>query len=268
MTFLIQSDNITAETGTVSELINEYNWLHEGRGQIDVEFCSFKSLIEKPDSQLNKSYIPVGSIEFSEAFFRKTTGVPHFKPILVPQELSAHTHRHTAICKSKQEILNLFSEWNQTVLFIKSASRRKCDYTDTYTLTDMNSLPDDELYFVSEPIYILSEWRVFVYNGKIMDIRNYDGDFWLMPDKKTVEEMVSEYSYVGDYLRGTAKNGENPPAYTLDVAVIEKDGERKTAVVEVHNFISCGMYGFNHPKLLQMLKCGWEWEKKRAFQLK
>ena len=37
-----------------------------------------------------------------------------------------------------------------------------------------------------------------------------------------------------------------PKAYTLDVAVL-RNGQ--TVVIEVHNFISCGLYGFASPKL-------------------
>lgn len=92
-------------------------------------------------------------------------------------------------------------------------------------------------------------------------------DFWLLPDREEVEKMVSEYSYVGGPLNKISVNGGNPPAYTLDVAVIERNNEYKTAVLEVHNFVSCGLYGFNHPAILLMLKKGWEWEKKRAILL-
>ena len=37
-----------------------------------------------------------------------------------------------------------------------------------------------------------------------------------------------------------------PKAYTLDVAVL-RNGQ--TAVIEVHNFISCGLYGFTNHRL-------------------
>lgn len=269
MKFLIQSDNLTAEIGTVLEHINEYNWINQGRDEVDVERCSYNSLFDCKDIVHNKVFdparVPVGSIEFAERLLQKTIiGFRNIHPLLIPHQLDAYKHRRTTICSSKEEIHNLFSEWKQERLFIKSADVLKCDYTDIYTEEQISSLPKSEKYFVSEPVNILSEWRIFVLNGKVLDIRNYDGDFWLLPDRKEVEEMVSQYSYISNYLKEPAVNGGNPPAYTLDVAVIEKDGEQKTAVIEVHNFVSCGLYGFNHPRLLHMLKQGWEWEKKRA----
>ncbi len=268
MKLLVQSDAITAEIGTITEQINEYNWINQGRDEVDVERCAYNSLFDYKDIVFSKVFdparIPVGSIEFVEKFLQKTIDFPNIYPLLIPHQLDAYKHRRTTICSSKEEIHNLFSEWEQDKLFIKSADVLKCDYTDIYTKIQIDALPKSQKYFVSEPVNILSEWRVFVFNGKILDIRNYDGDFWLLPNKKEVEEMVSEYSYVGGPLDKSSVNGGNPPAYTLDVAVIEKNNEHKTAIMEVHNFVSCGLYGFNHPAILQMLKKGWEWEKKRA----
>lgn len=269
MKFLIQSEHMSTEIGTVLEHINEYNWINKNRDEVDVEHCSYNSLFDYKDIARNKVFdparVPVGSIEFAERLLQKTTiGFHNIHPLLVPHQLDAYKHRRTTVCSSKEEIHNLFSEWKQDKLFIKSADVLKCNYTDTYTEEQIDFLPKSEKYFVSEPVNILSEWRVFVLNGEILDIRNYDGDFWLLPDKKEVDEMVSEYSYVGGPLNKISVNRGNPPAYTLDVAVIEKDGENKTIVIEVHNFVSCGLYGFNHPRLLYMLKQGWEWERKRA----
>ena len=268
MNLLVQSDSFSAELGTVMELVGQYNWLNKGKDAILVMNCNYDSLLDSNIINITKGYIPVGSIDFSERVLKLTTGVPHMAPLLVPEELKPFARRKTEICSSKEEILHLFDEWKQPELFIKSASVLKGDYTDIYTKEQIESLPEDELYFVSEIVNIVSEWRAFVFNGKILDVKNYDGDYWQMPDKNIVERMVYEYSYESDYLKRTEKNGENPPAYTLDVAVIEKDNVLENAVVEVHNFVSCGFYGFDHPLIPQMLKKGWEWEKQRAANFK
>ena len=48
----------------------------------------------------------------------------------------------------------------------------------------------------------------------------------------------------------------SPKAYTLDIGVNKKDG---TFVIEVHNFFSCGLYGFSDHKLLPlMFISGWK----------
>lgn len=76
-----------------------------------------------------------------------------------------------------------------------------------------------------------SEWRAFVHHGKVLDIKNYSGNPWVLPDRSLVEDMAKT---AGDLLK----------ACTVDVMVTD-DGE--TALVEVHNFISCGSYGAELP---------------------
>ena len=64
--------------------------------------------------------------------------------------------------------------------FIKSASAVKCDYAGIYHAGQ--KLPDDTDYFVSQTIDIVSEWRIFVHRGNILDLKNYSGDPWQIPD--------------------------------------------------------------------------------------
>ena len=70
-----------------------------------------------------------------------------------------------------------------------------------------------------------------MHHGKVLDIKNYSGNPWVLPDRSLVEDMAKT---AGDLLK----------ACTVDVMVTD-DGE--TALVEVHNFISCGSYGAELP---------------------
>lgn len=81
---------------------------------------------------------------------------------------------------------------------------------------------------------IKSEWRAFVYKGELLDVRNYSGDFRIFPDISIIEEMIKDY-----------KN--SPKAYTLDVAVDDKEN---TVLIEIHQFFSCGLYGFADYRVL------------------
>ena len=45
-----------------------------------------------------------------------------------------------------------------------------------------------------------------------------------------------------------------PVAFTLDVAV---DGDDNTVVIEVHDFFSCGLYGFSEYKILPFMFSNW-----------
>jgi hypothetical protein len=114
-------------------------------------------------------------------------------------------------------------------LFIKSATQ----YKGFTSLVDDVSLIPDDIYFVSEEIDIESEWRTFIYNGELVGIHHYLGDFTIFPDILFIQQMIAAY-----------KNC--PPAYTLDVG-INKNG---TFLIEVHPFVSCGLYGFRNYKLL------------------
>ena len=43
-----------------------------------------------------------------------------------------------------------------------------------------------------------------------------------------------------------------PGAYTLDVAVLNNE-KKDTALIEIHHFFSCGLYGFqDYSKLIKM----------------
>ena len=85
------------------------------------------------------------------------------------------------------------------------------------------------------------EFRCFVYEGKLIDIRQYDGDFKILPDFNLIYEMIDEYKSA-------------PHAYTLDVGVTDKN---ETAIIEVHDFFSCGLYGFMEVNKLPFMF--WRW---------
>lgn len=104
-------------------------------------------------------------------------------------------------------------------------------------------------YFYSEYIKIASEWRVFVYNGVIKDVKQYVGS-WdsKRPNKENIEYIIAEFE----------KLNTNIKAYTVDVAVTES-GE--TILIEIHNFVACGLYGFEGNRdILKMLKSGYKYE--------
>ena len=95
-------------------------------------------------------------------------------------------------------------------------------------------------YQISELIDIDSEWRCFVYNNELVGLQNYIGDFTLFPSIDAIKHMIKEYI-------------SSPVAYTLDVGV-NKDN---TFVIEVHDFFSCGLYGFFNHKVLPFMFRDW-----------
>ena len=88
------------------------------------------------------------------------------------------------------------------------------------------------IYQFSQVILIDSEWRAFVYKGKLVGLQNYCGEFTLFPDVEKIKEMIKAYKSA-------------PIAYTLDVGI----NANGTFVIEVHDFFSCGLYGFSDSSL-------------------
>lgn len=82
-----------------------------------------------------------------------------------------------------------------------------------------------------------SEWRVFIHNGKAVDIKHYSGAPFVFPNKYTI---VNCYVPKLDFNEGT-----------IDVYVDLDDNE--TYVMECHKFFSCGLYGFNQLNILPLM---------------
>ena len=213
------------DSAVLREVIDEDNWLHP-EDPIDAMLSSSCADIFQDGEQL----IPVGSIEFVESGLRRWYGIERgLTPLFIPEQLRPFANRWVQVAHGKRQVESAIANLGKA--FIKSASAVKCDYAGIYHAGQ--KLPDDTDYFVSQTIDIVSEWRIFVHRGNILDLKNYSGDPWQIPDRTTVEKMVKAFT-------------NTPKAYTLDVAVL-RNGQ--TAVIEVHNFISCGLYGFTSPKL-------------------
>ena len=237
--FLLQLEengHYSEDVAVVERIIRERNWLHQEEDPILVDSCCFKELSKERVADT----IPVGSIEFVNKVLSLGYNAGHMKPINIPKELfdKKYLGRQCAIVKDKNDIQKLYSVWDKRELFIKSHTAVKTGYTDFYKISD--NLPDDTEYFVSEVVNLVSEWRCFVYRGVLKDIKNYSGDPWVLPYREFVQECIDQI-------------GDSITAYTLDVGVTS-DG--KTVVIEVHNFVSCGLYGFDNPAIIPMLVNG------------
>lgn len=222
---------LSADTAEVYERICEHNWMYPDDPRAYL-VSSLENLPAIPRQTLAQC-VPVGSIEFVEKVLRDIHGISQITPQLIPEPLRqwSWVRRKTAVVGSVNMALKCFRDFNTDELFIKSASHAKRDFTDIYRLGD--SLPETEdSLFVSEVLpAINSEWRVFVFRQRVIDVRNYSGSPWILPSQRIIRDM-------------TEKMGDSLSAYTLDVAVLNGGA---TVVVEVHNFISCGLYGASVP---------------------
>lgn len=179
--------------------------------------------------------IPIGSIEYVLGFYEKLYNISNIKPINIPKELNKFKY-------TQRKVMTL-EELNETDLkdaefFVKSLDKFK-EFTDIIRKED---IPSGKNVTISQTIDILSEWRAFVYRGKLIDVKNYSGDFRCFPNIQTINDMIGNYM-------------DSPNSYTLDIAVINKE-MFPTVIIEVHQFFSCGLYGFNDYRLLPLMFIG------------
>lgn len=95
--------------------------------------------------------------------------------------------------------------------------------------------------FFAEPVDFVSEYRCFVLDGEIVDVKRYRGDWSKAPARDVVEAAVKAYQpYRG---------------YAIDFGVID-DG--RTVVVEVNDSFALGCYGLRPIEYARILEARWE----------
>ena len=220
---------------TLLEAIEYTNWFRNNKDIkykfINTEFYSgeFTKLEFK---KYHKNYVPIGSVEFVSEFIKHFYGYP-VVPINIPEELLdfKYTKRFVFNGTEKEIVGEKFVKTNDQI-------KGFCQ-----VVTDNTDVPEGN-YQISDVIDIDSEWRAFVYEGKLVGLQNYAGSFTLFPDVLAISDMI-----------GTYEKRENAPiAYTLDIGVNRFDG---TFVIEVHDFFSCGLYGFSDLIILPKMFHRW-----------
>ena len=129
-------------------------------------------------------------------------------------------------------------------VFIKPVANKKFVGRVIRTTADLigcGSCYDNADVICSEVLDFVTEYRVFVRYGNILDARKYKGDWSVPLDRKVVEECVRDF--------------ENAPqGYAIDFGVT-RDG--KTVLVEVNNTCSLGSYGLYCVNFAKLLSARW-----------
>lgn len=180
--------------------------------------------------------IPIGTLNFVESWM----SIFHNKllnPIEIPKCL-----RTEEFLKRKYKIVNFEEIPKSGKWFVKDVSKLKTFtsalYEDISQLDlDKYSKPNEggftqldnsHLFQVSEKLTIYSEYRVYIIDGKIENVAQYNGDMFHYPDMQLINKANLLYSMQQDY----------PKSYTIDVMVTE----RGTALIEIHPFTAIGLY--------------------------
>ena len=231
MKFLIQKEYQTEVVVTLKRAQDYHAWKNDGNNTFEIFECEndfscsymFTDFIEK----YPKEWCPIGSVQFVHNYYKKYFGI-ELKPINVPKELFPFAGRNI-----ENFNLPLISKiYPNENIFVKSNDIEKWNGNGVYNFLDTldDKFPNGN-YQISELVDIISEYRGFVYQGNLLSFHYYLGDKWSFPSKNVFEDMIKSYINC-------------PTCYTLDIAIINKNGRPETCVLEVHDFYACGLYGF------------------------
>lgn len=202
----------------------------------------YEDIYEVPTSRSN---IVVGCIEDTKIYFDKL-GVNIPDPLDIPKELNIRD-----ICGRwflQGTMKNLRSNEVAFPYFMKSSKLKGFVpgvVTNNFSLGAFyRDLPDDEEVVVSEVVNFVSEYRVFISEGRILGIKHYLGDVFTFPKVDKIFDMVKIYSSA-------------PIAYTLDIGVVQFDGSSETFLVECNDAWSIGNYGLEGIPYTEMLLKRW-----------
>lgn len=199
---------------------------------MDYRLTTFDEVVSGKFDNLIPNHLFVGSVEFMREVFNRIG----LKDVRLP----INSNR-------EYELITLGEAQSRvktgTKLFIKPVQIKLFSgvVLDGMKYSFLSTLPDDTMVIAYEPFptQLISEWRVYIHNNKIVDSRNYSGDFTTSPQYNYVKEVVME------------NRKTFPSAYTIDVGVLD-GGEN--VVVEFNDMWSIGNYGVPNYIYLRMLR--------------
>jgi len=106
----------------------------------------------------------------------------------------------------------------------------------------ISDISDDTLIMVydvfSSPIK--SEFRCYVHRNNVVDIRNYSGDLFCLPNEEYLNSVID-----------LNKTFDFPISYTIDIGVLEND---ENVVIEYNDMWAIGNYGMPNDLYLRLLR--------------
>lgn len=193
---------------------------------------------ETPPEGLSRTDIVVGWIGSVKKSLKNLDIVPPTE-IDYPQELNEFYGRK--IWKSN---LNKITEEDYPV-FIKPQIGKYFNGTLVEKFSDMIGFKFEPKggcdIWCSEPVKFVSEYRVFVRYGNVLDARKYKGSPFNTLDEKVVLEAIKTF--------------QNPPAgYSMDFGITD-DG--RCLVVEVNDGYALGSYGLFPTLYAKLISARW-----------
>lgn len=199
----------------------------------DYKLISFEEVESGKFDNLIKSNLFVGSTEFMTEVFKRIglerVGLP-MNSVRVPKIMSLG------------DAFKLFDETKEHI-FIKPIKVKQFSFAilDGSNHSHLKDVKLDTNVYVY-PVFkkrLVSEWRIYVKGSKMVDSKNYSGDWTISPDYNFVNDIISNYEL------------DLPTSYTLDIGIFE-DGENVD--IEFNDMWAIGNYGVPNDLYLSMLK--------------
>lgn len=208
---------------------------------LDFRFISFERLMELKQAgtlkNLYQQYCFVGSTEFMQQVWETLGKTPK-----VPMNSDRIPYDKTL--KEVREDINNHIPW-----FVKPYQLKLFSglIIDKYSISSLKEFSDELHVMCYEPLPpILSEWRVYIHNHKMVDAKNYSGDFTISPNFDWVEAKIQKFRH------------EFPCAYTMDVGVLDEMDSRgedhNQTIIEFNDFWAIGNYGIPNDLYVRMLR--------------
>lgn len=213
---------------------------HEGCRQLGLETEAF-TWVDDVDEKMHDLGPDVGISGYIGDVWHalKRVGKDPPEPVDYPDELVAYLGRaveRTTVRAVRNTIKPIFVKPVEHKVF--TGFVHKCDGASRMRLV---SCADDVPCWTSEVIDFVSEHRVFVLRGEILDVRRYKGDWAVAPSRAIVEQAVAAWK-------------SKPEACCLDFGVTRSS---ETLLVEANDGFSFGAYGLAATAYVRMISARW-----------
>ena len=198
---------------------------------VDYRLTSFEEVSSGKFDMLIRRNVFIGSAEFMREVFSRIGLNDVRLPINSnrPSEIITLSEAHNRV-KNGQKLFIKPVEIKQFTGLVLDGMKYSC----------LETLPDDTMVIAYDPFKfkIDSEWRIYVHNNKMVDSRNYSGDFTISPDYSYIRSVISDYS-------------DFPCAYTIDIGILSN---KENVVIEFNDMWAIGNYGIPNDLYFNLLK--------------
>ena len=215
----IDSDSLGIETSIIKDVLSNglCRYMHSVVGTTFSDVSNMK---------IPKESLPIGDLYFMSKFFKMYYGIKALNPVEIPDYLRIDEFllRDYRVA-SANDIKKAHGTY-----FLKNVSRIKSFAGVVDLDTDKKDwLYDKDVYIISEVVDIQAEYRCYIIDGKMENCINYNGSSFVQPDISKIQKIIGIIGCNEKWLK----------SYVLDVMVTP----RGTAIVEIGNFMSVGLYG-------------------------